>query len=449
MGAYAGAIVTNAGQNLIAASIANSTTVEFTRVESSSWEIPSGTNIQTLASLQDVEQTVTPSSVGVYNNNVIQVLANFDNNGVSTAYLIQTLGVWAKEGSSSEALFAVIQATTPDQMPVESAVSPSSFIYRIQMTVNNASTVNMTVSSAGTLTTADFDKVYKLTDWTTITSSEDLDNYTTAGNFVCATDAIAATLNNAPDVYAFSLKVEVNTVGAIMQIAREITGKTWFRCYTSSWSTWTVISAPDVLSKSDLIANLTTTVPGNPLDATMGTVLNAALEDSSIRGKAYASGISVTDCNDATPGLNYVSANAANRPAPYCLLIHYEYSTYKTQIAYSLTPTNSAYYIYYRRYNQNGWSAWQTINVPANLTYTHTFTNGTTAGQSGYFSITIDNKIYYHYLGWRCSAAVVNVDGMQLTLASMTSNTAYFNYYTPKALASGTSVPIIFYYTAS
>ena len=155
MGQYRSAVITDAGQALLADAISGSGTVTFSAVKTSSYAYPQGTNIAGLTDLQDIVQTVTPFSAQVFNDTMLQVSARFDNSDVASAYLIQTLGAYAQIGDNDPVLFAVVQANTPDQMPMQSPVSPSAFIYNIQITVQQASQITVTVNPAGTATVQD------------------------------------------------------------------------------------------------------------------------------------------------------------------------------------------------------------------------------------------------------------------------------------------------------
>ena len=159
MGQYKAAVITNAGNNIIAQAVAGQGTITFTAVKTSSYSYPDGTNISGLTDLQDIQQSVLPSAAGVFNNTMIQISATFDNTEVDTMYLIQTLGIYAKLGDGNEILFAVVQATAPDQMPVHSDVSPSSFIYNIQITVQNASSITVTVDPSGAASIEDINNL--------------------------------------------------------------------------------------------------------------------------------------------------------------------------------------------------------------------------------------------------------------------------------------------------
>ena len=155
MGVYRAAIVTENGQNLIAQALANEKPFIFTSAKTSSYSYPVGTDVPALTGLQDVVQSVLPFDSKVLGGNVAQVSVRFDNDGVDQTYRIETIGLYAKIEGGAETLFSVTQATTPDEMPVQSDISPSAYIYNIQHTVQNASQITLTVNPAGTATVQD------------------------------------------------------------------------------------------------------------------------------------------------------------------------------------------------------------------------------------------------------------------------------------------------------
>lgn len=155
MGVYRAAIVTENGQNLIAQALANEKPLIFTSAKTSSYSYPVGADVPALTGLQDVVQSVLPFDSKVLGGNVAQVSVRFDNDGVDQTYRIETIGLYAKIEGGAETLFSVTQATTPDEMPVQSDISPSAYIYNIQHTVQNASQITLTVNPAGTATVQD------------------------------------------------------------------------------------------------------------------------------------------------------------------------------------------------------------------------------------------------------------------------------------------------------
>ena len=159
MGAYNSAVITNGGQRIVTQAVANKQVITFSSVKISSYAYPKGTNIAGLTDLQDIKQSKQPGAAEIFNETMIQVSARFGNEDVEAAYLIETIGIYAKLGDGEETLFAVIQAETPDQMPVSSEVSPSAFIYVMQITVQQASQISVTVSPAGLVNAEDLEEL--------------------------------------------------------------------------------------------------------------------------------------------------------------------------------------------------------------------------------------------------------------------------------------------------
>ena len=155
MGVYKSAIITAAGINLVAESLTGDKTISFPTAKTSSYAYPAETNFSELTDLQDVMQSVEPSSAQVINGNIVQATVRFSNEKVENDYLIQTIGLYAKINDGDEILFSVLQAITPDQMPKQNPVSPTAYIYNIQTVVNQASQITVTVNPAGTATVQD------------------------------------------------------------------------------------------------------------------------------------------------------------------------------------------------------------------------------------------------------------------------------------------------------
>ena len=156
MGKYNGAIVTTVGQNLIANAVASNQKVIFTKLKASTHVYASTTDFEAMTSISDIVQSVDISYAGVYNNNVIQVSGRFTNDGVATAFTINTIGLYGKVGSGSETLVAIVTAVNADTMPVADPVSPTAIVYNIQMTVQNSGVMEVEVNDAGTINVHQF-----------------------------------------------------------------------------------------------------------------------------------------------------------------------------------------------------------------------------------------------------------------------------------------------------
>ena len=153
MGTYNSAVITNGGQSMIAQAVAGAS-LEFTTIKTSSYAYPAGTNLAALTTINSIKQTKDITGATVYNSRVIKVSAAVDNTGLSTAYAINTIGIYAKVGSAAETLFAVVTASAADTMPAYSN-KPYSYIYEVNLTMQNAANVTVTVNSAGLVNVSD------------------------------------------------------------------------------------------------------------------------------------------------------------------------------------------------------------------------------------------------------------------------------------------------------
>lgn len=147
MGTYNSAVITNAGQAMIAQSFAGSD-LRFTTVKTSAYVYPAGTNFSELVTINSIKQSKGITGAAVYNSRVIKVSAMVDNAGITTAYDINTIGVYASVGTDAEQLFAVITAIDADTMPAFNN-RPYSYIYELNLTVGSTENLTVTVNNAG------------------------------------------------------------------------------------------------------------------------------------------------------------------------------------------------------------------------------------------------------------------------------------------------------------
>lgn len=153
MGSYQNAVITANGEIYLAKAIAGEINLTFSHMAISDYAYPAGTDLSALTSLQSVKMTVLPASVWV-SGTTVGVRGLFSNTGVSTAYNIETVGVYATDGQT-EILFSVSSATTPDEMPAYNGVAPSSFIFTVQEALSQTPNFTISVTAAGVATAAD------------------------------------------------------------------------------------------------------------------------------------------------------------------------------------------------------------------------------------------------------------------------------------------------------
>ena len=271
-----------------------------------------------MTDIQDVVQTVDPFSVQVFNDTMLQVSSRFDNSQVTGAYFIQTIGLFAKLGDGDPILFEVAQAITPDEMPAQSAVAPSAFVYNMQVAIQQASQLTVTVNPAGTATVQDI--------LTLNATKVDIDG----GDI---SNTIAATFE------ASNASWPIPAAGETLKV---ILGK--IKKHLEDLANW----RPTVSLVSDIVNNLTSTATDKPLSANQGKVLQDQITQVNSDMKNYYSlsgGIRIPDNADLKsaqyliPGNYFCNNNTSaeslrNCPFTSAFLLKVEYSTGGTIDAY-------------------------------------------------------------------------------------------------------------------
>ena len=154
MGQYNKAVLTSAGENLIARTLAGEIQLNITKAKTSNYIYPAGTDFKSLTDMQGIEQTATDPATAVYDDTMIQTRVLFSNEEISSTYYIHNIGLYAVDGTQ-EVLFCIVTAETPDEMPQYNGVASTSYIYNIQNVVQDADQLSITVNPSGTATIQD------------------------------------------------------------------------------------------------------------------------------------------------------------------------------------------------------------------------------------------------------------------------------------------------------
>lgn len=160
MGVYGKAIITTAGRNLIAQALAGNESVRFTELKTSDYKYASGADIEALTDIPNVKQTTDITSALVTANSNVKVSAMIRNSGLTEAYYINTIGIYGNTPGFADTLIAVIPATTGDLVPAYSG-SPFSFVFDVNLIIQNASNLNVSVNDAGVATVADLNALWE------------------------------------------------------------------------------------------------------------------------------------------------------------------------------------------------------------------------------------------------------------------------------------------------
>lgn len=135
MAKYKSIVVTNGGLELVAAAH-NGDTIEFTAIKTGAG-IYDGTEVLAeVTALKDVKQTLGISGL-TKNESVIKVNTVLSNEGVDEAYKITELGLYAKDSSGNEILYAIVTVYTgmEDYIPVY-ADAPTTITFELYVDAN-------------------------------------------------------------------------------------------------------------------------------------------------------------------------------------------------------------------------------------------------------------------------------------------------------------------------
>ena len=151
--------ITTAGRALMADMLAGLDTATFTKIEVSSHDY-TGTTLEDLTSIVDVEQTSLVSGVVKKDSATVQIIGAVNNTSLVTGYYMRTVGLYAKNGANQEILYSVLSAgAEADYMPAGGGRTNTGKTFRLNTKVGEASQVNMTVDPAAFATTAQLDDV--------------------------------------------------------------------------------------------------------------------------------------------------------------------------------------------------------------------------------------------------------------------------------------------------
>lgn len=151
-------IITKAGQSLMSKLMSGTGTVEFTKLSISSTKY-NQSQLENLTSLSNVRQSTPVAKV--YRNNNVSITAEgaVSNENLTQGYHMETIGLYAKDPSAGEVLYAVTIASNADYMPPFNGLTVSGSSIKITVTVGNAENVSVQVDPAGYATVGDVNRL--------------------------------------------------------------------------------------------------------------------------------------------------------------------------------------------------------------------------------------------------------------------------------------------------
>ena len=148
--------ITDKGKDLITREIAGITELTFTKISASSNKLADTVNLETLINIDGVKQTVNVSKVEKIGTSQIKVTATFNNSGLMNGYSMETLGVYAKDTTGTEVLFAVTVAGTADFMPATNGINLSTVTVELIFNLSNTDNISLSIDTSALVTVGMF-----------------------------------------------------------------------------------------------------------------------------------------------------------------------------------------------------------------------------------------------------------------------------------------------------
>ncbi len=189
--------ITDDGAALLADLIANVRTATFTKMQLSSHDYSAST-LESLTSLEDVEQEVSFSSVSVVDSATVTLSAVAENTSISTAFYVNTIGLIAVDSDSTEILYAVIDTTSePDLQPAYDGTSVARLSYTFNVQVGQASSVTVSIVTATSADQISYDPTTSGLNSTNVKDAIDELASSSGSNTLIATEEESTTASKA------------------------------------------------------------------------------------------------------------------------------------------------------------------------------------------------------------------------------------------------------------
>lgn len=144
-------IVTNIGQNTLAQLIANSKTINFNKICTSS-AILTQEELASLKTLTNVKQTIPVAQVKVLNNTDVKISTTISNEALTEGYDINSIALYVKNENNEEILYSIASVEDAEKgiyIPSNSGTVSTEIGLSILTTVANADNVNFEINPTG------------------------------------------------------------------------------------------------------------------------------------------------------------------------------------------------------------------------------------------------------------------------------------------------------------
>lgn len=152
-------IITSKGKELLSEVATSTNKIEFTRVSTSDRTYTED-EIAGLTDLAGIKQTNHISSIAVQAGGKVKIEAAFENRELTEGYFIKAIGIYAKTGNGTEALYAVaIEKTGRYSIPPYNNATVSAVYLKLFLAVDNFEKITLEVSPGAFITSSEIGRI--------------------------------------------------------------------------------------------------------------------------------------------------------------------------------------------------------------------------------------------------------------------------------------------------
>ena len=143
--------ITEKGKELISRAMSNETKINFTKVETTAFIYSEAIDITKVLALDNPVQRVGISEITRKNEKVVLKIA-LTNENVANTYKINAIGVYAKDDSNNEILFALLIANDPDTIEKKKGQTATTITIDLIFALSDSMQINLNMDNSATVT---------------------------------------------------------------------------------------------------------------------------------------------------------------------------------------------------------------------------------------------------------------------------------------------------------
>lgn len=143
-------IITDKGIELLKNAL-NGGTINVTAIKAGAGKVDVSA-LKSQTAVSEIKQSGTIQGVTTASDGTIKIGVLFSNTGLTAGYLMTQLGIYAKDASGTEVLFAISQNSTGKEVPSETSMPSWSLVHDFYIKLSNDVSITTTIDPEGYVT---------------------------------------------------------------------------------------------------------------------------------------------------------------------------------------------------------------------------------------------------------------------------------------------------------